>query len=238
MVRFVCFGVNVLVLGCYDVVWKMLFDVVMFLIDIDVFICIVKVVECGLIDVLFLVDGFGGLVEESFIWLWCVLDLVMLLLGLLQQIDYIGLVVMILIIFGYFYVVVCQIVLLDYILKGWVVWNIIISQMLVVLDVYGLDKGFSQDECYQCVREFVEIVIGLWDFVLQDVVVVSGDVFVDECCLCFIDVQGCYFWVCGSLLVIVLLQGCLVIFQVGQFEDSKVFGVCYVDVLFIGQCML
>ncbi|MTH63992.1 NtaA/DmoA family FMN-dependent monooxygenase [Paracoccus shanxieyensis] len=235
MARPVRLGVNVLASGRHDAAWKTLPDAATLSTDIDAFIRIAKVAERGLIDALFLADGPGGLVEESFTRPWRALDPVTLLSGLSQQTDHIGLVATTSTIFGHPYVVARQIASLDHISKGRAAWNIITSQTPVALDAYGLDKGFSQDERYQRAREFAEIVTGLWDSVPQDAVVASGDVFVDERRLRPIDVQGRHFRARGSLSATVPPQGRPVIFQAGQSEDSKAFGARYADALFTGQ---
>ncbi|SMO96736.1 NtaA/DmoA family FMN-dependent monooxygenase [Paracoccus laeviglucosivorans] len=235
MNRPVRLGVNVLASGRHDAAWKTLPDAATLSTDIDAFIRIAKVAERGLIDALFLADGPGGLVEESFTRPWRALDPVTLLSALSQQTDHIGLVATTSTIFGHPYVVARQIASLDHISKGRAAWNIITSQTPVALDAYGLDKGFSQDERYQRAKEFAQIVTGLWDSVPQDAVVASGDVFVDESRLRPIDVQGQHFRARGSLSATVPPQGRPVIFQAGQSEDSKAFGARYADALFTGQ---
>ena len=235
MARPVRLGVNVLASGRHDAAWKTLPDAATLSTDIDAFIRIAKVAERGLIDALFLADGPGGLVEESFTRPWRALDPVTLLSALSQQTDHIGLVATTSTIFGHPYVVARQIASLDHISKGRAAWNIITSQTPVALDAYGLAKGFSQDERYQRAREFAEIVTGLWDSVPKDAVVASGDVFVDERRLRPIDVQGRHFRARGSLSATVPPQGRPVIFQAGQSEDSKAFGARYADALFTGQ---
>ena len=79
MARPVRLGVNVLASGRHDAAWKTLPDAATLSTDIDAFIRIAKVAERGLIDALFLADGPGGLVEESFTRPWRALDPVTLL---------------------------------------------------------------------------------------------------------------------------------------------------------------
>ncbi|MDH2325812.1 NtaA/DmoA family FMN-dependent monooxygenase [Cereibacter sp. SYSU M97828] len=235
MARPVRLGVNVLASGRHDAAWKTLPDAATLSTDIDAFTRIAKVAERGRIDALFLADGPGGLVEESFTRPWRALDPVTLLSALSQSTDHIGLVATTSTIFGHPYVVARQIASLDHISKGRAAWNIITSQTPVALAAYGIETGFSQAERYQRAKEFAEIVTGLWDSVPQDAVVAKGDVFVDPARTRPIDVQGAHFRSRGSLSATVPPQGRPVIFQAGQSEDSKAFGARYADALFTGQ---
>lgn len=235
MPRPVRLGVNVLASGRHDAAWKTLPDAATLSTDIDAFTRIAKVAERGRIDALFLADGPGGLVEESFTRPWRALDPVTLLAALSQSTDHIGLVATTSTIFGHPYVVARQIASLDHISKGRAAWNIITSQTPVALAAYGLDAGFNQDERYKRASEFAEIVTGLWGSVPPHAVVACGNVFVDEDQLRPIDVQGQHFRSRGSLSATVPPQGRPVIFQAGQSEDSKAFGARYADALFTGQ---
>lgn len=237
MSRQVRLGVNVLASGRHDAAWKVLPDAATLSTDIDAFVRIAKVAERGKIDALFLADGPGGLVEESFTRPWRALEPVAMLSALSQQTSHIGLVATTSTIFGHPYAVARQIASLDHISKGRAAWNIITSQTPVALAAYGLEQGFGQEERYQRADEFAEIVTGLWSSVPQDAVVADQDrnIFVDASRTRPIDVQGTHFRSRGSLSATVGPQGRPVIFQAGQSEDSKAFGAKWADALFTGQ---
>ena len=230
-------GVNVLASGRHDAAWKTLPHAATLSTDIDAFTRIAKIAEKGRIDALFLADGPGGLVEESFTRPWRALDPVTLLSALSQSTDHIGLVATTSTIFGHPYVVARQIASLDHISKGRAAWNIITSQTPVALAAYGMEGGFNQAERYARADEFAEIVTGLWDSVPQDAVVADAvrNIFVDEALTRPIDVQGRHFRSRGSLSATVPPQGRPVIFQAGQSEDSRAFGAKWADALFTGQ---
>lgn len=137
-------GVNVLASGRHDAAWKTLPHAATLPTDIDAFTRIAKIAEKGRIDALFLADGPGGLVEESFTRPWRALDPVTLLSALSQSTDHIGLVATTSTIFGHPYVVARQIASLDHISKGRAAWNIITSQTPVALAAYGMEGGFNQ----------------------------------------------------------------------------------------------
>jgi FMN-dependent oxidoreductase (nitrilotriacetate monooxygenase family) len=237
MGRHVRLGVNVLASGRHDAAWKRLPDAATLSTDIDAFVRIARLAEQGRIDALFLADGPGGLVEESFTRPWRALEPVALLSALSQQTSHIGLVATTSTIFGHPYAVARQIATLDHISKGRAAWNIITSQTPVALAAWGLERGFGQEERYQRAEEFAEIVTGLWSSVPQSAIVADPDrnVFVDESLIRPIDVQGKHFRSRGSLSASVGPQGRPVIFQAGQSEDSKAFGAKWADALFTGQ---
>ncbi|MFT4149152.1 MAG: NtaA/DmoA family FMN-dependent monooxygenase [Paracoccaceae bacterium] len=237
MGKHVRLGVNVLASGRHDAAWKTLPDAATLSTDIDAFVRIAKVAERGRIDALFLADGPGGLVEESFNRPWRALEPVSLLSALSQQTSHIGLVATTSTIFGHPYAVARQIATLDHVSKGRAAWNIITSQSPVALAAYGLDRGFGQEERYRRAEEFTEIVTGLWSSVPQEAVVADHDsnTFVDVNLTRPIDVQGAHFRSRGSLSATVGPQGRPVIFQAGQSEDSKAFGAKWADALFTGQ---
>lgn len=237
MGKHVRLGVNVLASGRHDAAWKVLPDPAQLSTDIDAFVRIAKVAERGRIDALFLADGPGGLVEESFTRPWRALEPVSLLSALSQQTRHIGLVATTSTIFGHPYAVARQIATLDHISKGRAAWNIITSQTPVALAAYGLEQGFGQDDRYVRASEFAEIVTGLWSSLPQHAIVADAarNVFVDESLTRPIDVQGVHFRARGSLSAPVGPQGRPVIFQAGQSEDSKAFGARWADALFTGQ---
>lgn len=237
MGKHVRLGVNVLASGRHDAAWKTLPDAARISTDIDAFVRIAKVAERGKIDALFLADGPGGLVEESFTRPWRALEPVALLSALSQQTSHIGLVATTSTIFGHPYQVARQIASLDHISKGRAAWNIITSQTPVALAAYGLEHGFVQDDRYQRADEFAQIVTGLWSSVPQEAVLADHDtnVFVDVNLTRPINVQGKHFSSRGSLSATVGPQGRPVIFQAGQSDDSKAFGAKWADALFTGQ---
>lgn len=237
MKKHVRLGVNVLASGRHDAAWKKLPDAGQLSTDIDTFARIAKIAERGRIDALFLADGPGGLVEESFTRPWRALDPVALLSALSQQTQSIGLVATTSTIFGHPYVVARQIASLDHISGGRAAWNIITSQTPVALAAYGIDKGFGQDERYIRADEFAQIVTGLWSSLPQEAILCDADrnIFVDVDRTRPIDVQGRHFRSRGSLSAPVGPQGRPVIFQAGQSEDSKAFGAKWADALFTGQ---
>ena len=237
MGKHVRLGVNVLASGRHDAAWKVLPDAAGLSTDIDAFVRIAKVAERGLLDALFLADGPGGLVEESFTRPWRALEPVALLAALSQQTSHIGLVATTSTIFGHPYAVARQLASLDHISKGRAAWNIITSQTPVALAAWGLDQGFGQDDRYTRADEFAQIVTGLWSSVPQSAIVADAarNVFVDERLTRPIDVQGSHFRSRGSLSAPVGPQGRPVIFQAGQSDDSKAFGAKWADALFTGQ---
>ncbi|GAB1584553.1 NtaA/DmoA family FMN-dependent monooxygenase [Phyllobacterium phragmitis] len=233
-------GVNVLASGRHDAAWKTLPAPRSVSTDIDEFIRIARLAERGKLDALFLADGPGGLVDESFYRPWRALDPITLLSALSQATSHIGLVATTSTIFGHPYVVARQIASLDHISKGRAAWNIITSQTPVALAAYGIESGFNQDERYRRASEFAEIVTGLWDSLPDAAIVADAErhVFVDETALRPIDVSGSHFRSKGVLSAPVTPQGRPVIFQAGQSEDSKAFGARYADVLFTGQRLI
>lgn len=237
MARHIRLGVNVLASGRHDAAWKTLPDAARLSHDIDAFTRIAKIAERGKIDALFLADGPGGLVEESFTRPWRALDPVALLSALSQQTSHIGLVATTSTIFGHPYQVARQIASLDHISKGRAAWNIITSQTPVALAAYGLTKGFGQEDRYARADEFARIVTGLWSSLPAEAIVADAgrNVFVDVDLTRPIDVQGRHFRSRGSLSAPVGPQGRPVIFQAGQSEDSRAFGAKWADALFTGQ---
>lgn len=237
MGKHVRLGVNVLASGRHDAAWKVLPDAAGLSTDIDAFVRIAKVAERGFLDALFLADGPGGLVEESFTRPWRALEPVALLAALSQQTSHIGLVATTSTIFGHPYAVARQLASLDHISKGRAAWNIITSQTPVSLAAWGLDQGFGQDDRYVRADEFAQIVTGLWSSVPQAAIVAdpARHVFVDPALTRPIDVQGQHFRSRGSLSAPVGPQGRPVIFQAGQSDDSKAFGAKWADALFTGQ---
>lgn len=233
-------GVNVLASGRHDAAWKTLPDPASLSTDIDRFIAISQSAERALLDAIFLADGPGGLVEESYLRPWRALDPTVLNTALSQHTDYIGLVTTTTSLFGHPYTVARQIASLDYVSQGRAAWNIITSQTAPALQAYGLEKGWDQSERYQRAEEFVQIIQNLWDsFPLEAIEAdLDSSVFVNPKKLNPFDLQGQHFSSRGALSVPRTPQGRPVIFQAGQSADSKAFGARYADALFTGQRIL
>lgn len=233
-------GVNVLASGRHDAAWKTLPHPDTLSTDIDHFIAISKTAERGLLDAIFLADGPGGLVDESFFRPWRALDPTILNTALSQHTEYIGLVTTTTSLFGHPYTVARQIASLDYISKGRVAWNIITSQTQPALQAYGLEHGWEQADRYERAEEFVQIVNHLWDSFPLDAIEANPatSVFVNPDKLNPFALQGKHFSSRGVLSVPRTPQGRPVIFQAGQSADSKAFGARYADALFTGQRVL
>lgn len=202
--------------------------------NLDYFKEFVRIVEWGKLDMLFLVDS---LLIDSKFYLNVLIrfELFILFLVLVQVILRIGLIVIVFIIYSELFYIVRQFVLLDYLFNGCVGWNVVILFIeLIVLNFSG-EQYFEYYLCYQWVEEFVEVVKGFWDFWEEDVFVCNKEIgeFFEKEKMYELNYKGDYFLVCGFLNVLRMLQGQLVIIQVGLLGDGKVLVVKMVEVIFI-----
>lgn len=233
-------GVNVLASGRHDAAWKTLPDAATLSTDIDHFAAIAKSAERALVDAIFLADGPGGLVTESYARPWRALDPAILVAALSQHTEHVGLVVTTTSLFGHPHTIARQIASIDHVSRGRAAWNIITSQNPPSLAAFGIETGWNQEERYARAREFVEIVTALWDSVPAEAVEADPlrHVYLNPDRLRPVDFQGQHFRARGALSVPQGPQGRPVIFQAGQSADSKAFGARYADALFTGQRVL
>jgi len=237
---FIRLGVNVLASGRHDAAWKTLPDAASLSTDIDHFVAIAKAAERALVDAIFLADGPGGLVSESYVRPWRALDPAILVAALSQHTQHVGLVVTTTSLFGHPHTVARQIASIDHVSRGRAAWNIITSQNPPALGAFGVENGWNQEERYARAQEFVEIVTALWDSVPAEAIEADAErhVYLNPQRLRPVDVQGRHFSARGALSVPQSPQGRPVIFQAGQSADSKAFGARFADALFTGQRVL
>lgn len=230
-------GVNVLASGRHDAAWKTFDDKRHLSTDIDHFVTIAKSAERALLDAIFLADGPGGLVSESYTRPWRALDPAMLIANLAAHTRHIGLVCTTTSLFGHPYTIARQIASVDHMSRGRAAWNVITSQNPPALDAYGVEHGWNQETRYQRAEEFVKIVTAFWDSTPDEAVVADPDttVYLDPSKLRKLDFRGEHFSARGALSVPETPQGRPVIFQAGQSADSRAFGARYADALFTGQ---
>ncbi|GHT81402.1 nitrilotriacetate monooxygenase [Betaproteobacteria bacterium] len=229
-------GVNVLASGRHDAAWKTLPHPEKLPTDIDTFIRIAQIAERGKIDALFLAENAGGFRDEGLHRPWRALDPIVLHAALSQSTKHIGVVATTTSLFGHPYTIARQIASLNHVSKGRAAWNITTGQAAEVLEAYGVEKGFEQNDRYLRASEFTEIVTRLWDSLPEEAIVadVARHVFVDEEKLQAVNFKGKHFSSSGVLQTPAGWQR-PVIFQAGQSEESKAFGARYADALFTGQ---
>lgn len=110
-------------------------------------------------------------------------------------------------------VVVCQVVILDWLLNGWVLFNLVIGSDFV--ELVGDGVFFDYIECYEVLVEFIYI----WCKLMEGEIVIFN---------------GKYQCVCDVKLLFLLLQQlCLLFYFGGLFEVVQELVVEQVDFYFI-----
>lgn len=209
MIEFFIIGVMVCILGVYFLGWWYFGVYCDFVMDVGILWCIVWEGEDVGLDYLFfgdwLVMGFD--LEFCDLYLLVCIDFVSVVLFFVGVILWIGLIVMVNMIYVDFYVVVCLLVLFDVLMGGWVGVNFVIGVELCVVGNYGWDVYVDNELCYDWVEEFVEVLWWLWDLWSEDVWIVDVEcgVLIDLEGFCLVVVEGVYFWVVGLLNVVCLL---------------------------------
>lgn len=246
MSKIICF--NVFEMNCvgYQLfgLWVYLCDCLWQYKDFDYWIDFVCVFECGIFDVIFIVDviGYYDVYKGSNYYVLyqvvqiLVNDLLQFVVLIVMVIEYFGIGIIVLMMFEYLYMFVCWLLIVDYYMKGWFVWNIVMLYLESGVKNVG-DYGLCMyDDCYVVVVEYVEVLYKLFEGSWEDGVVVCD---CDGCVFMYLEkvyeigYKGCFFDVFGYYLCELLLQCMLVFFQVGVLGLGKVFVVQYVECVFV-----
>jgi FMN-dependent oxidoreductase (nitrilotriacetate monooxygenase family) len=126
---------------------------------------------------------------------------------------------------------------LDYLSGGRAGWNVVTSATDLEAQNFGLEKQLDHAVRYRRAREFIEVVIGLWDSFADDAFQynkLSGRYF-DPAKLHILEHRGEFFSVRGPLNVARPIQGHPVIVQAGSSEDGRDFAAQWAEVIFTVQ---
>jgi FMN-dependent oxidoreductase (nitrilotriacetate monooxygenase family) len=228
-------AINLLASGRHNASWKTLDNPETLSTDIDVFLRIVKTAERGLLDGIFLADGYAGLTEEAYVRPWRAISPGVLLGALATQTEHIGLVLTAPALFGDPATLAREISSLDYVSKGRAAWNIITSQHEQQLAILGGAAELSRSAKYDKADEYLTIVTQLWDSLPASAIAADAarHVYVDAGRLRPVHFQGDYYQASGVLGIPGGYNGQRpVLLQAGASESSKQFGSKWADALF------
>jgi FMN-dependent oxidoreductase (nitrilotriacetate monooxygenase family) len=123
---------------------------------------------------------------------------------------------------------------LDHMSKGRAGWNLVTSGQEAEARNFGRDKHYEHSERYQRAREFVEIVLGLWDSWDADAFIRDKEsgIFFDPAKMHSLDHKGEWFQVRGPLNVPRTPQGHPVVVQAGGSEDMVQVAAQFAEVIF------
>jgi FMN-dependent oxidoreductase (nitrilotriacetate monooxygenase family) len=192
-----------------------------------------RTAERGLFDAVFYASGLA-LHEEPGRPAVPGLDPVLLATSLAAVTERIGFVATVSTTFNEPYVVARTIASLDHISGGRAGWNVVTTYDENASRNFGLANLPPKDERYEKAREFVEVILKLWDswgtaaFVRDH----DGKLAIDASDIHPIDHAGRYFKVRGPLQTPRSLQGRPVLFQAGASEDGKSFAARIADGVF------
>lgn len=212
--------------------------------DLEYWVDLVWLLECGKFDGLFIVDVLGiydvlngsGDVVICQVMQVLVNDLLVLIILMVLVMEYLGFGLIVLLLFEYFYFFVCCLFMFDYLIKGWVGWNIVIFYLESGVCNIGQQIQIDYDICYDYVDEYLQVIYKLLEGSWEDGVVLCDrewKIFSDLWKIYFINYQGQFFFVLGIYFCELFLQCMLVLYQVGVFSCGKQFVVGYVECVFV-----
>lgn len=189
---------------------------------------IAETAERGLLDSLFLADGYEGRSNR--------LEPFTLLSALAAVTKRIGLIATVGTTYNEPFHVARKFASLDHISKGRAGWNIVTGAGPAARN-FSRDEHPEHDERYRTAEEFVEVVTRLWDSWEDDAVVndKAGGVHIDENKVHDIDFKGDRYKVRGPLNIARPPQGYPVLVQAGSSETGKSFAAKYAEVIFTAQ---
>ncbi|TNJ68059.1 LLM class flavin-dependent oxidoreductase [Paenibacillus hemerocallicola] len=189
---------------------------------------IAETAERGLLDSLFLADGYEGRSNR--------LEPFTLLSALAAATKRIGLIATVGTTYNEPFHVARKFASLDHISKGRAGWNIVTGAGPAARN-FSRDEHPEHDERYRTAEEFVEVVKRLWDSWEDDAVVndKARGVHIDEKKVHDIDFKGERYKVKGPLNIARPPQGNPVLVQAGSSETGKAFAARYAELIFTAQ---
>jgi alkanesulfonate monooxygenase len=126
---------------------------------------------------------------------------------------------------------------LDQISQGRAGWNLVTSLAPAEAYQFGRDVHAAHADRYARAREFVQVVLGLWDSWEDDAVVAdkAGGLYFDPSKLHLLNHKGAHFSVRGPLMTHRSPQGHPVIVHAGQSEDGRELAAQNAEVIFAVQ---
>jgi alkanesulfonate monooxygenase len=126
---------------------------------------------------------------------------------------------------------------LDHISGGRAGWNVVTSANASASFNFNRDEHYDVSERYQRAREFVQVVLGLWDSWEDDAFLRDRDSrrYFDPAKLHRLNHKGTFFSVRGPMNLARPPQGYPVIAQAGASEDGKELGAETAEVIFFSQ---
>jgi FMN-dependent oxidoreductase (nitrilotriacetate monooxygenase family) len=201
--------------------------------DLSYYQKLAQTAERGLFDAVFYASGLA-LHEEPGRPAVPGLDPVLLATSLAAVTKHVGFVVTVSTTFNEPYNVARTIASLDHISGGRAGWNVVTTYDENASRNFGLSQLPPKHERYEKAREFVEVVLKLWDsweptaFIQRD----DGRLAIHPSSIRTIDHAGLHYRVRGPLQTPRSLQGRPVLFQAGASEDGKTFAASIADGIF------
>lgn len=129
---------------------------------------------------------------------------------------------------------------LDYLSGGRAGWNVVTSMMEAEAQNFSREQHMEHALRYQRAREFVQVVMGLWDSWGDEAFLYDKEtgVYVDLEQMHVLNHRGEHFQVRGPLNVARPLQGYPVIVQAGASKDGQDFAAQTAEVVFTAQSVL
>jgi alkanesulfonate monooxygenase len=129
---------------------------------------------------------------------------------------------------------------LDYISGGRAGWNIVTSASAIEAYNFGRDAHYGHEERYDRAREFVDVVLGLWDSWDDDAFLFDKEsgLYFDPTKRHVLDHKGEWFKVRGPLNVPRPIQGYPVLVQAGSSDTGRGFAAQYGEAIFTAHLTL
>lgn len=203
--------------------------------DVDRLIRQAQIAEEAKIDVYFLADGLGFDKQQARNNPVGGLEPLTALSAVAHATHSIGLVPTASTSFNHPYNLARRLASLDHISRGRAGWNIVTSSG--GHENYGWSELPAQEERYDRAREFVDVVLRLWDSWEPDAVVFDQEQhrYADPDKIHAIDHRGKHFSVAGPLNIQPTPQGRPVLFQAGSSRSGKQFGAEVAEVIYTAQ---
>ena len=126
---------------------------------------------------------------------------------------------------------------LDHISGGRAGWNVVTSWSEMEALNFNREAHFEKEFRYDRAREFVDVVLGLWDSWGEDVFLrdKASGIFYDPAKLRTLHHRGAHFQVCGPLTSSRTPQGRPVIAHAGASEPGRQIGAAHADVYYVNE---